>query len=265
MALLLIGADRESRTADALHKAQSRFAAAVKLRNDDVAARREFKLAAADFGEVMQNYGETSEVRRVQGNALILCGRIPEAIYALRSGYEIDPDNAKLLRSLEYARSRLNYASLEEREALMPQRESFAGARRVVHRWGALLVAVLGIVGWGLMGRWIATRKPKLLAISLGTLIFAALIATVWFVDEWRRDSDNSYPCAVLNRPEVLRSGDGFSFPPVRESPLPAGVEVRVLQSASWTRVELANGSLGWLPNDCIWQFRNAREATDSR
>src|SRR5262249_40370270 len=47
----------------------------------------------------------------------------------------------------------------------------------------------------------------------------------------------------------VLREGNGPSFGAVRQDPLPAGCEFRVLkQRGAWQRIALADGTTGWIP-----------------
>jgi hypothetical protein len=51
----------------------------------------------------------------------------------------------------------------------------------------------------------------------------------------------------------VLRSADSAGAPPAHPDPLPAGVEARLSESrGEWARVELGDGSSGWLPASAV-------------
>jgi hypothetical protein len=50
-----------------------------------------------------------------------------------------------------------------------------------------------------------------------------------------------------------LRTGNGFSYPPRLDGPLPAGLEAKVLhQRGGWLQLELSNGAVGWLPANAV-------------
>ncbi|HEX5498918.1 MAG TPA: hypothetical protein VFX03_06820 [Thermomicrobiales bacterium] len=72
-----------------------------------------------------------------------------------------------------------------------------------------------------------------------------ALWLAVRAADEraWQR-----YPLVVVAREGVvLRRGDGWVFPPRYETPLPRGVEARLLfERGEWLQIELSGGEVGW-------------------
>jgi len=242
---------RAQRVAASIKDAQSKFAAAVALRNDDIAARRAFRVAAAAYYQLEQVQGETPGIRCMQGNTCVLAGNAPFAIFYYRCGLAAEQDNPDLMRGLEYARSRVAYASEDEWRSLKPKLGMFQRIKNHVHRWGTLLVAFIGIMGWLTLSRWIVTRKPWLLAIAIPALVTTGLLVTIWLIDHSDRmtNLETQPRYAVLEKSEVLRSGDGQNFSPVRESPLPAGVEVRVVRFGDdWWQIQLADGTLGWMP-----------------
>jgi hypothetical protein len=97
------------------------------------------------------------------------------------------------------------------------------------------------------LGWWIVTRRPRWLTVFSLCLAIALLAAGGWLLDRQDRQS-RAGPFAVLRRAETLRRGDSAAFLPRRESPLPPGVEVRILgERRQWTQVELADGTVGWL------------------
>ena len=75
--------------------------------------------------------------------------------------------------------------------------------------------------------------------IAAGTLIFDTAVTQM-------------YPVGVLTGNEVvLRSGNGDGFGAIVEEPLQEGVEFTILESRpGWWRIELADGTIGWIPID---------------
>ncbi len=251
--------DRMQKLAKAVKEAESKFRAATELRNDDVAGRRAFRAAAVDYDNARRYIGETPKLRLMEANACVLGDRIPVAIYFYRCGLAGDPDDRDLRRGLEFARMRVAYSSSEEREALTPKFTIFQQIRLEVHRWGAILVAGFGVFGWWTLRRWIITRKPWLLALAAPALLVMVSVVVVWLVDHSAREAEAMEVHAVVQVAEVLRSGDGPSFTPVRESPLPPGVEVRIFKHEAWSQVQLADGTIGWLPAPCMFKVSSGR------
>jgi hypothetical protein len=57
----------------------------------------------------------------------------------------------------------------------------------------------------------------------------------------------------VLTADEVLRTGNGPSYPARLDAPLPRGAEVRErARRGGWVQVELTGGAVGWVrePNE---------------
>jgi hypothetical protein len=78
-------------------------------------------------------------------------------------------------------------------------------------------------------------------------------VAAAWVGERVQRRSCDAIPFAVVAQPTILRSGDGPSFMPRRDVPLPAGVEGRVVKnSGSWLQIELADGTVGWFPTSSV-------------
>jgi hypothetical protein len=58
---------------------------------------------------------------------------------------------------------------------------------------------------------------------------------------------------AVVMDGVVLRAADSAGAPAALPDPLPHGVEVTILeQRDGWTKVALANGTSGWLPQGAV-------------
>jgi hypothetical protein len=265
LVVLLSGADRRAKISSALKDAEAKFEAAASLRHDDIEARRAFRAATVAYYRVMQLGGETPALRLMQGNSSVLAGNAHFAIYCYRCGLAGDPYDRDLRRGLEYARTLVAYSSPEERQALTPKDNLFERIKRPVHRRGAEFVAILGVLGWLTLGRWIVTRKPWLLALAACALLATGAVVAVWLVDHSQDIPGQDVRHAVVEKSGVLRTGDGPSFSPAREAPLPRGVEVRMLRGGQWVQVELADGSVGWLPGECVVPLTDGRPLIEMR
>jgi len=188
----------------------------------------------------------------MQTNCLLLAGELSQAIYAYYWGFIRYPDDAEIRRCLEYARSRVAYAGPAEREALAPRPDLFAWPTPLMQANSWILVAAIGCISWFCFGRWLVTRRPRwILVFALG-LAVACGLAVISLGGHWDRPRYG----AVVSEPVILRTGDGPSYLPRREMPLPAGVEVRLItNTGGWGQVELADGTVGWLPMGSLVKF----------
>src|SRR5262249_1817123 len=95
--------------------------------------------------------------------------------------------------------------------------------------------------------------RPSWLGMFAGSLVIALFVSAGWLVERSERRRFDSKPIAVVKKSETLRRGDGAAFLPRRDIPLPPGVEVRVLDTRhGWSRVELADGSVGWMTSSSL-------------
>jgi hypothetical protein len=234
--------------------ARQSFVEGVARRNNDVAARPYFLKAAFeyDFLRRCRCINFYPEVCLNEGNSNVLAGHIPNAIIAYCRGLNLDPDRADLRQGLAYARSRVDFAG-DERAKLTPRPESFGWLRGPLRRFGLFALAATSAIGWFSLTRWRMTRSRSALFVAAGFLTVAVALAAGRLLDAEARRQAAHEPLAITTREVVLRQGDGPSFAPRRDSPLPAGVELTVrIDRGRWVQVELADGTLGWLPTDSI-------------
>jgi hypothetical protein len=210
-------------------------------------ARTRFALAANWYADAIKLGGRSPTHYRMWGNSQMLAGDLPHAILAYREGLREYPDDEKLRDALEYARSRIVYANPDGPAALNPKPEEFHPAKQVVRGWGLVLIASASVLAWLAFARWIVTRRPALLGVFVALALFGMLVAVVWLFEWHGRQGDSNV--AVLTRSEILRRGDGSNFLPRRDAPLPTGAEMTLIGThGTWRQVELADGTIGWLP-----------------
>ena len=101
---------------------------------------------------------------------------------------------------------------------------------------GAFAVGVLLLTPWARRPRWLgAVAVPAFAVWILAT--GSALLA-----------GDATDEAVVVADAVTLRSADGTGASPAFANPLPAGTEVKVVETRdAWVRVALADGTRGWL------------------
>jgi len=229
---------------------QREFREGVAARNDAAAARTHFGYAADGYGGAINLQGyDTPGMWRMRGNASLLAGNVPIAVFDYRQGLELDPDDAGLRRGLELARSRVQFVSPEERAALTPRPEAWDWLRWPLRRWGLIAIAAGSVFAWVALGYWVVTRRPRWLTVAGLSVVVTLLVTAGWLLDRSVRHA-HARQFAVLMQTATLRRGDGPAYLPRRDAPLPAGTELRVRgDRGDWVQVELADGTVGWLPN----------------
>lgn len=246
------GANMES-LADA---AQAAFREGVAHRGNKRLARADFRRAAEYYSQLSDKYTQAPEVYLARGNAWLLAGDLGRAIVSFQEGLRRFPSNEELTQALGYARSKVAYERLEDSAALATRVDRYASWKRWLAGWGGYAIALAAIFGWFVASRWVISRRTSLLVIAGIALAVAGAIAIACFVEHRQRQDQMNKPIVVVAQSAILFSGDGIAYPPRRESPLPAGVEAIVrFRRADWFQVELADGSLGWLPRSAVHEL----------
>ena len=101
----------------------------------------------------------------------------------------------------------------------------------------AFAIGVLALAGW------LFTAKRVLGALSVPVLaVWAVAAASAWSVRPPAGEA------VVIVDEATLRSADSAGAAPAFGQPLPGGTEVVVVETRTpWVRVNLADGSSGWL------------------
>jgi hypothetical protein len=219
------------------------FEQALTVRSDAVTARSLFAKAAGEFDFEWEVY-RTPAWALNRGRAHFLAGNLPQAIRAFRDGLDLYPWDADLQRALAAARAAVAYpAESDPAERVRPDPPT--SLRHRVSPWDLFLAAsafaLLLTIG---LARRLTARdgwSTPLAAVGLlGLLVVAA--AGIYIA------ADPPGPVLVLTADEVLRTGNGPSFPARTDAPLPRGAEVRELaRRGGWVQVELPGGAVGWV------------------
>ena len=183
------------------------------------------------------------------GNAALQAEDLGRAILAYRRALRIDADHSRAVQNLAHARTLLpGWVPRPEPAGVL---DSFFSWHRTLQRNLRRLLAAIcfavaaASVGIGIRFRQVSFRN----AAILPALAWATLTASV--VADSSLDSNHA---AVVTLPEVVaRAADSALAPSALPEPLPAGVELRVLdRRPPWLRVRLANGRDAWLTESSV-------------
>lgn len=234
-----------------LEHANAAYRDGLAARADAAKARPHF-VRAAELYEAAWDAGPRSPaVARNLAQARLLAGDLGRCIRDYRRGLGAFPHDPDLRAGLEFARELVAYPhagnladAARPRDAGMPlDRLPLSFARLA---WVAVAVAGLG---WLTLARaWVTARGG--LALVGGALIVgaAALGGWLWWEDG-RRRAHWDEPTAVVVAPTDLRTGNSDEYPRRLDARLPAGAELKILgERGGWLHVELAGGTLGWVP-----------------
>jgi hypothetical protein len=217
---------------------------------EDAAAARPWFAKSADLFDFDWSVGpRTPTLALNRGRAHFLAGQLPQAIRAFRDGLELAPWNAELQRALTAARAAVAYPTESDpAERVRPDPPN--ALRNRVSPWDLFLAATAFalLLTLGLARRLTARdgwATPLAVAGLLGLIAVAAAGITI--------AADRPGPVLVLTADEVLRAGNGPSFPARTDAPLPRGAEVRELaRRGGWVQVELPGGAVGWVRESAV-------------
>jgi hypothetical protein len=164
---------------------------------------------------------------------------VPQAVASLHAELAIAPYDRGRQLELQHIRDRLAYPP-----GTKPLPSN--GLHSWVTPWD--LFTLNGFFGLllviGLATRWTTRRRWAVIAIGVGAI---GLVVAAWIA--WRMRITDERPLRVLARSATLRQGNSDFYRPRLDYPLPAGAEVRERHlRGNWRQVELANGTVGWLP-----------------
>jgi tetratricopeptide (TPR) repeat protein len=250
-ALVLFGiALAAPRVASADSLADGRAAYQQAMTVSDASARKvAFQRAETLLQAAAQAQPDRPELLADWGNAALGASDMGMAVLAYRRALAIDPSNARAQRNLAWLRGRVP-------DALRPTATAGAAdALLFFHDWPrsrqwlvgglAFAIVVLMLVPW----RGSRRRGLAMLAI-LPAIVWLAMLVSV--VTEDRHADD-----AVVTDSVVMRAADSAGAPAALPQALPRGAEVTVVERRSpWTKVRVATGTAGWVPDGTIQTVR---------
>ncbi|OWK45656.1 SH3 domain-containing protein [Fimbriiglobus ruber] len=242
-------------TAPKLRDPIASFNKGVENRLDAARARPEFADAAADIEDIWrkEERARTPEFALARGRAQFLAGDLPRAIRAFRDGLAIAPYDADLQHGLAACRAAVAYPAEADPAARVRPDPTTALCNRVTQTdllVASVVASLLLAVG---LARRFTTRDEWAVPVAAVGVVGLALVAAVAWQIERERQRDRERTVLVVKADAVLRTGNGLSFPPRIDAPLPRGAEVRALgHRGGWVQVELPGGAVGWVPEAAV-------------
>ena len=240
VALAIAATPGTARADEAVRAARADYQAALDATDPQI-RQRNFAAAAAAFAKLARA-SRSAALHTDWGNAALGAGDVGGAALAYRRAVILDPGDERARRNLAWLRGR------------MPDgmRPAAGGATQTLFffhgDWTRDRRLVVGAVGFAammlLLVPWGGTRRRGMMAAALlPGLVWAAMTLSLLLED--RRTSD-----AVVMQSVVLRVADRNGAPPKLANPLPAGVEVSLLERREdWDRIRLPSGETGWVPS----------------
>jgi hypothetical protein len=231
-----------------LERAQDAVRDGIRLTGEPGYARARFAEAALHYERLRARGFGSAALFCNQGDAYFLAGDLPGSILAYRRGLQLAPDDQRLWSHLARARKEVTHSGpidigrpvdLQVWLYMPPQMEM-------------ALALILYNGFWLTLAGWWLTRRTWLLpaAVFLGVLSVVPFCRLAF--EHQRRLDDTERPLVVISRDQTeLRCGNGSAYPPRYPTALRRGVEARcVYQRNGWLQIELADGSLGWIPRE---------------
>jgi hypothetical protein len=235
------GSDRQI-----LERAQAALRDGMNLTGKPGSARARFAEAASHYEMLRARGFRSAALFCNQGDACFLAGDLPASILAYRRGLQLAPGDQRLQSHLAQARKQVTHGAPIE-----------IGRAPDVSEWlylppqlGMALALLLYYGCWLALAGWWLTRRTWLLGASvfLGALSFVPLCRLA--LEHQRRQDEAEHPLVVISRDQTeLRWGNGNAYPARYPKAARRGVEARCLyERKGWLQIELADGSLGWIP-----------------
>ncbi|MBE7449645.1 MAG: hypothetical protein HS111_12330 [Kofleriaceae bacterium] len=212
--------------------------------SDPQIRKRNFAAAAAAFARAARAT-RSAPLYTDWGNAALGAGDPGGAALAYRRALVLDGGEARARKNLTWLRTRMPEGMRPRgggaTETLFFFHGTWSRDRRLVVGAAGFALMILLCVPWG--GR----RRPWLLAVAAGPgVLWLVMTGSLLVEDRHERD-------AVVMQPVVLRTADSAGAPARLSAPVPAGVEVAIVERRDgWSRLRLPSGTTGWVPETAI-------------
>ena len=246
--------DSIGQSTDVVHEvidSEDVFRWGIERRANAARAREDFQLAAVLFDREWESpyRGPSAALALNRGRAHYFAGNLPQAIRAFRDGLELFPWDAELQHGLTVCRAAIAYPT-ETGPAERVRPDPLTSLRYRFSQWdllaASLITALLTTIGLARRLTALDSWSGPVAGLGLTGLLAVSIVS---LLIERDRVYDRDHPIVVVTEPAILRTGNGTTFAPRINAPLPRGSEVRELtRRGGWVQVELPGGAAGWLP-----------------
>lgn len=209
----------------------------------DLSARREgFRQAERLFSDLAGDGEASADLFANLGAAALQGGHLGQAVLSFRRALLVDPRHERALQNLHYARGLLptwvpRPVEEEGEVGFFSWFRSFSVAESRAVGAVFFLITALGVA--------ISVRFKSPLARNLS--IIPALIWMVMIFQGLTGGAGTDHG-VIVQEETMARAADSNNAPASFVHPLPAGTEVKVVESREgWTRIGLANGRSAWV------------------
>lgn len=209
---------------------------------DPSAAREQFRLAVASYEKLLDSGHANAPLFCNLGHACLMGGDTGRAVHFYRRAELLDPGNVSVQAGLQQVGTLLG-------KHARPQ--AAWNVERYLGPWPTLAVGLGAFaLGWlCVLGFWRTRRRwllvPALPLIITGLFLTGSIAEHGWY--------EQRFPAGVVVEATPLREGNASSFRAVADGEPPPGAEFRMLaQKDEWLRVQLGDGTRGWLPLECV-------------
>ncbi|MCP4593246.1 MAG: tetratricopeptide repeat protein [bacterium] len=218
------------------------------LTSDPDAGAKRLHAAVTGFETVVRHGPRNGRLYYNLGNAYLQLGRLGQAIANYRRAEALIPSDGQLQANLNYARQlRRSQIAPSGSETLV--RTLFFWHYRVPLRVRYLGALVVYVLFWGML-----LVRPLLRQVGLRLIV--VLLGIGWVTlgvssaVEWQLESSSTAGVIVADE-VVVRKGNSAHYEPQFQQLLYEGVEFTLIEQRSdWLRIELPNGSTGWIRAD---------------
>jgi hypothetical protein len=222
---------------------RSAYQQAMQVTGDASARKAAFARAATSLAAAVHEMPDRPELLTDWGTASLAAGDVATATLAYRRALLLDRSNARAHHNLEWLRSR-------QGDTFRSTASTASDTLFFFHQWSTPRKLIIAAIAFAITVLWLVPwsvgfRRWRGLAV-IPALVWLALTISVFLEDKHAND-------AVVMDDVVLRAADNTGAPAALTAPLPRGVEVVIKeQRDAWTRIELASGTIGWVPAGAV-------------
>lgn len=243
-----LGAEAHAETEGVLDRARAEYREALAMgTGEDAAAIARFAGAARGFGEAVAAHPGSPELLVDWGNASLGAREPGWAVLAYRRALHLDRGASRARANLEWIRDSLGDWPRPESggaiDSLLFWHRSWNVTSRHLTAAISFALAALLLVPW--------RRRSPLLPARIGAAVCGAVFAAMLL--SALLEPDHSREAVIIAGDTTLRSADVAGAPAAIARPLPAGLEVDVLEARErWAQIALADGRRGWVPRSAV-------------
>lgn len=232
-------------------QAQTTFEEKFELANT-LYTQAQYDSAVLIYESILESDLESAALYYNLGNTYFKLRNYPKSILYFEKALKLAPNDNDILENLQIANSRIV-------DKIEPMPELFfkvwwRNFCNIFHpdTWAILsilaLVILLVLVFWFLVSRNHAVRKTT---FFFGILFIFVLIGTLAIAAQGRASLKQENQAIIFSPTITVKSAPGISS--VDLFILHEGAKVTILDNVSgWNRIRIANGSVGWLPENSM-------------